>query len=153
MGVFLPITILATLLVPIGIASNVDEPDSSPSCRSDSPTLTDRNGKEVWLNTDELVKRATYCEPPGMPPLSRSLRVEGYVFVDILVDEQGKVACARVVRGHPMFIPGAIETVKNWTFRPERIKGKAVSFRGHLRFHFSTGYVPKDEPRCTVGHR
>jgi len=112
----------------------------------------DRNGKEAWLNTDELLKRATHCERPGMPPLSGALRVAGHVFVDILVDEQGKVACARGVSGHPMVLGSAIEAVKNWTFRPEKVHGKAVSFRGHLRFHFSTGNIPKGEPRCTVAH-
>ena len=72
------------------------------------------------------------------------------VLVDILVDEQGRVACAELVSGHTMVAPAAIDAAKAWVFRPRIQDGKAVSFHGHLRFHFSTIGVSKDEDPCTV---
>lgn len=79
------------------------------------------------------------------------MRLEGQVLVEILVDEKGKVSCARVVSGHPLLVASAIDAAKDWTFRPVKQDGKKVSFYGHLSFHFSTGQISKKNP-CTVAH-
>jgi protein TonB len=87
-----------------------------------------------------------------MPALARQARIEGQVLVDILVDQQGNVACAQLIYGHPMLAGSAVEAAKDWTFRPKKQKGHAVSFYGHLRFHFSTGGIVKGESACIVAH-
>jgi len=89
-----------------------------------------------WDRTDSLLKGATHCIAPKMPALARNARIEGYVSVDILVNDNGKVWCARLVNGHPMLASSAINAAKDWTFRPMKQEGKAVWFYGHLRFHF-----------------
>jgi TonB family protein len=87
-----------------------------------------------------------------MPPLLRSAEIEGFVSVDILVNDKGRVSCARLVSGHPLQAGSAIDAAKDWTFRPIKQNGKAVWFYGHLRFHFSTREIKKEENPCTVGH-
>jgi len=126
--------------------------DTQALCNPDGPVLSDRDGKEVWLNTDALLKRAIHCQAPSMPAMARQARIEGQFLVDILVDAKGQVACARLISGHPLLIASAIDAAKDWKFRPMKQHGKAVSFYGHLRFHFSTGETPKNEHPCTVAH-
>lgn len=123
-----------------------------PSCETQASVLTGKDGKSIWLNTKALIKRATHCAAPKMPALARMVRLEGQVLVGILVDEKGKVACARVVSGHPMLVGSALEAAKDWTFRPMKQRHKSVSFQGHLNFHFSTGPISTNESRCTVAH-
>ena len=125
---------------------------SGSSCTSDQPLYADRNGNPIWLDTDSLLKNATHCTAPTIPPLARVARIEGYVSVDILVNDEGKVWCVWLVSGHPMLAGSALNAAKDWTFRPIKQKGKAVRFDGHLRFHFSTGEIKKDENPCTVVH-
>jgi TonB family protein len=125
--------------------------NSKPLCTTDQPLHADREGKPIWLDTNSLLRNAMHCTAPKMPDMARSLRVEGYVSVDILVNDTGKVSCARLVRGDPLFASSAINAVKGWRFRPIRRDGKAVWFFGHLRFHFSTGGISKHENPCTVG--
>jgi TonB family protein len=118
------------------------------SCKSAGPVLVDSSGKPIWLTTDALVKRATHCVPPTFPPLARQIRIEGPVLLDILVDSRGRVSCARLITGHPLFVTSAIQAAGQWTFQPMKQTGHSVSFYGHLRFRFSTERR-EDYNRCT----
>jgi len=130
--------------------SDIHAADSKDLCTTDQPLYADQDGKPIWLDTDSLLKSATHCTAPKLPALARQARIEGYVFVDILVNDTGKVWCARLVSGHPLLASSAINAAKDWTFRPMKQEGKAVWFYGHLRFHFSSGEIKKDENPCTV---
>lgn len=132
------------------VANDVHATDSRASCATQQPVYADRDGKPIWSETDSLVKRATHCTAPKMPALLRQAELEGYVSVDILVNDTGEVSCVRLVSGHPMLASSAINAAKDWTFRPMKQDGKAVWFYGHLRFLFSTGETKKDENPCTV---
>jgi TonB family protein len=135
------------------VVSDIHASDSKAAfCTTDQPLYADPDGKPIWLDTDSLLKSATHCIAPKMPALARNARIEGYVSVDILVNDKGKVWCARLVSGHPMLASYAIDAAKDWAFRPMKQEGKAVWFYGHLRFHFSTGDIKKDENPCTVAH-
>jgi len=132
------------------VVSDAHPAGSKDLCTTDQPLYADQNGKPIRLDTDSLLKSATHCTPPKLPALARQARIEGYVSVDILVNDTGKVWCARLVSGHPMLGSSATNAAKDWTFRPMKQEGKAVWFYGHLRFHFSTGEIKKDEDPCTV---
>jgi TonB family protein len=132
------------------VVSDVHATDSKALCTTQQPVYADRDGKPIWSETDSLLKRATHCTAPKMPALLRQAELEGYVSVDILVNDTGKVSCVRLVSGHPILASSAINAAKDWTFRPMKQDGKAVWFYGHLRFHFSTGEIKKDENPCTV---
>ena len=143
----LPICCIAQTAV-----TNVQTPDSKAICSADGPVLSDKDSKEIWLNTAALLKRAIHCKAPSMPAMARQARIEGQVLVDILVDTNGQVACARLISGHPLLVASAINAAKDWKFRPMKQHGKVVSFYGHLIFHFSTGGTAKDENHCIVAH-
>lgn len=150
---------LAVLTLALSISDNaqtavndIHASDSKSFCTTAQRLYADRDGKPVWLDTDALLKSATHCVAPKMPALARSARIEGYLSVDILVNDKGEVWCVRLVSGHPMLASSAINAAKDWTFRPMKQEGEEVWFYGHLRFHFSTGEIKKDENPCTVAH-
>jgi len=63
----------------------------------------------------------------------RQMRVENAVLVfKIRTDENGNVACVRVISGHPIMLAAAIESLKNWKFQPKKINGRGVLFYGTL---------------------
>jgi TonB family protein len=124
--------------------------DTGSHCSTHQRLYTDRRGNPIWLETAALLKRATYCEAPKMPGLAGNLRMEGQVYIEILVNGEGKVSCARIVNGHPLLVSSAIYAAKEWTVRPKKQHGKHVWFYGHLLFHFSTGKIDKTENRCTA---
>jgi TonB family protein len=134
------------------VVSDPQASDSKAFCPTDQPEYTDPDGKPIWLDTESLLKNATRCRAPRMPALLRMAEIDGFVFVDILVNDRGKVWCARPISGSPLLATSAIDAAKDWTFQPKKRNGKAVWFYGHLRFHFSTGEVKKNENPCTVAH-
>ncbi len=123
---------------------------SGPSCATDKPVYVGRDHKPLWFDTKSLVRNATHCAAPLKPAMLDRSRLDGYVVIDVLVDDNGKVSCARVVSGHPLLFGSAIEAVKDWTFRPKRQHGRDVWFYGRLRFHIVDGGTKNAERSCTV---
>ena len=100
------------------------------------------------VGIDSLLKDATHCEAPDMPPLARQSRIKGDVLVDILVNDKGKVFCMQRVTGHPMLAGSATDAAKKWTFLPKTQNGRDVWFYGRLRFRFSKGDTTTNS--CTI---
>jgi TonB family protein len=63
---------------------------------------------------------------PEYPPLARSARVGGTVQIEATVGPDGKVADARVVRSMPLLDQAALDAVRQWEYRPTRLKGVPV---------------------------
>jgi len=124
----------------------------APTCTTDRPVYADASGKPIWLDNSSLLRSTTHCVAPKMAPLSRQMRVAGYVTVDVLVDDKGHVFCVQRVSGHPMLAGSAVDAAKEWMFKPKKQEGSAVWFYGHLRFHYSTEKTNKGENPCTVAH-
>lgn len=132
--------------------TDIQASDSKAFCPTDQPLYMGRDGKPIWLDTESLLKNAKRCRAPQMPAMLRVAELDGFVSVDILVSDMGKVWCANVISGSPLLTTSAIDAVKDWTFQPKKKNGKAVWFYGHLRFHFSTHEVNQNENLCTVAH-
>jgi protein TonB len=52
--------------------------------------------------------------------------VQGVVILDVLIDENGRVSDARVLRSLPMLDAAAIDAVRQWEFTPTLLNGRAV---------------------------
>ena len=60
---------------------------------------------------------------PAYPAVARSARVEGDVVIEATIDEEGKVADARVVKSVPLLDEAALEAVRQWQYRPSLLNG------------------------------
>jgi len=147
---------MATGFSNLAANAQAPEPPSNTQtvvfCKSEGPLLRDEAGNLAWLTTNELVAQASHCVAPEIPGLYRAARIQGDVLIDILVDRAGKVACARLVSGHPILAGTAIEAASRWTFKRRKQAGKRVSFYGHLAFHFSYNATTKNENPCLETH-
>ena len=63
---------------------------------------------------------------PAYPPLARTARVEGTVILEAVLDTEGRVREARVLRSVPLLDAAALEAVQQWTFTPTRLNGDPV---------------------------
>jgi len=64
------------------------------------------------------------------PPEALQRGIEGKVILELLIDSQGHVASARVIRGAGYgFDEAAAEAVREFLFRPAWLKGQAVPVR------------------------
>jgi TonB family protein len=89
--------------------------------------------------------RPTRIIPPRYPSEAYDKRVQGTVLVEILIDSEGRVVRARVLRSVPLLDAAALETVYQWRFQPATKQGKAVPTIAHAPVVFRIGSRP--EPR------
>jgi protein TonB len=64
-------------------------------------------------------------------------RAEGTVVIEALVDEQGRVADARVVKSIPLLDPSALDAAKQWEFKPATLNGEPVPVLLMLEIQFT----------------
>ena len=65
--------------------------------------------------------------PVTYPEVALTARVNGVVVVEAIIDEQGNVVSARVLKGLPMGLDRAAqEAVRQWKFKPAMAYGKPV---------------------------
>ena len=73
---------------------------------------------------------------PAYPPTARAANVGGAVQVHVLVDENGNVASATVVSGHPLLQSAALQAARNAKFSPTKIAGQPVKVSGVIIYNF-----------------
>jgi len=74
---------------------------------------------------------------PTYPPLARSARIQGQVVLQAIISKQGIIENLRVVYGHPMLAPAAIEAVRQWRYRPYILNNEPVEVETQITVNFS----------------
>jgi len=60
---------------------------------------------------------------PLFPAIAKSARVYGDVVIEATIDEEGKVADARVVKSVPLLDQAALDAVRQWEYQPSLLNG------------------------------
>jgi len=63
---------------------------------------------------------------PVFPAVAQSARVQGVVILEVVVDEDGSIANAKVLRSIPMLDEAALAAVSQWRFTPTDLNGRNV---------------------------
>jgi periplasmic protein TonB len=63
---------------------------------------------------------------PVYPSVAQSARVQGVVIVEVVIDPEGRVAEARVLRSIPLLDQAAVDAVQQWEFTPTLLNGAPV---------------------------
>ena len=80
-----------------------------------------------------LVKR---IQPP-YPPLARQARIQGVVILQAEISKTGDIQNLRLISGHPMLAPAAIEAVKQWKYKPYLLNGEPVEVETTVQVNFT----------------
>jgi TonB family protein len=86
--------------------------------------------------------------PPVYPPLARQARIQGTVVLKVVITKSGDIGTLRLVSGHPVLAPAAIEAVKQWKYRPYLSNGEPVEVTTNVQINFSLAGNP---PTGVVG--
>jgi TonB family protein len=65
--------------------------------------------------------------PPVYPAEAKAAKVAGMVIIETVVDENGDVADARIIRSVPMLDQAALDAVRQWKYAPTLLNGKPVA--------------------------
>jgi protein TonB len=74
---------------------------------------------------------------PAYPPLARTARIQGAVVLQAVISKQGTIKNLKVLTGHPMLVPSAIEAVRQWRYRPYVLNNEPVEVETQIMVNFS----------------
>ena len=97
-----------------------------------SPTATDIPGtpdKDGIYRVGSGVPPPQRADIPRYPPEAKAAGVGGVVLAEVVVNEEGAVADAKIIRSVPILDEAALETVRQWRFRPSVVNGQPVPIR------------------------
>jgi periplasmic protein TonB len=80
--------------------------------------------------------RVRYVQPT-YPPLARQARIQGTVVLQAEISKSGDIENLRLISGHPMLAPAAIEAVKQWRYKPYYLNGEPVEVETQITVNFS----------------
>jgi periplasmic protein TonB len=80
-----------------------------------------------------------YNPKPAYPPIAHTAGIEGFVEVDLIINESGRVESFTIVKinGHSSFGDETAKVIGKWRFPPPRIKGQRVRVKYLYRVNFT----------------
>ena len=96
-------------------------------CCGDSEPLPKEELQRI--KPSELKERMESCAVPRLPGM---VDAQGTIWVEVQIDEEGSVRCARAVSGHPIMRRAALDAAKKWRFEPLKVEGKAKPYSSFL---------------------
>lgn len=85
------------------------------------------------MNEGDLIRKVL----PAYPALARSARIQGTVLLQAVISKQGTIENLRVLSGHPMLVPPAIDAVRQWRYRPYVLNNDPVEVETQITVTFS----------------
>lgn len=79
-----------------------------------------------------LIKRV---EPP-YPVLAKQAGIQGIVLIKAVISREGAIERADVVSGHPLLARAALESVRQWKYRPYYLNGEPVEVETQVTVKF-----------------
>jgi len=110
--------------VPGGIVGGVPSP--APADPAPPPPAPHARPAPVRVGGDVTPPVKLRDAKPVYPAVAEASGVEGVVVVEATIDEDGRVADARVLRSVPLLDPAALAAVRAWRFAPTVINGRAT---------------------------
>jgi protein TonB len=74
---------------------------------------------------------------PVYPALARQARISGDVVLHGVIGTDGRIRELRLLRGHPLLAPAALDAVRQWVYRPTRLNGVPVEVEAPITVHFT----------------
>ncbi len=78
-----------------------------------------------------------YDPQPVYPVLARQARLSGLVRLAALIGKDGRIQNLRVLQGHPLLVPAAVDAVKQWIYRPTLLNGEPVEVSTVIDVNFT----------------
>lgn len=95
------------------------------------------------VNDQALEQHIASQIAPIYPPIAKAARIGGSVVFDVRIGITGKIESIKVLSGPAMLQQAAIDSLKQWTFKPFEKEGVPVTAEGRISIAFDLG---KDAP-------
>ena len=80
--------------------------------------------------------------PPVYPPVAVAARISGTVIIEAVIDVDGSVRDAKVLRSIPLLDAAALAAVRQWRYTPTTLNGIPVAVLMTVSVRFEIGGTP-----------
>lgn len=84
---------------------------------------------------------------PKYPPEAKAARIQGTVKMTVTIGKDGHVEEVELISGHPLLVPSAIESVKQWVYRPTLLNGNPVGVVTQVDVNYTLADSPPPPPQ------
>jgi len=74
---------------------------------------------------------------PVYPPLAKQARISGVVHLAAIISKEGQVIDLKVISGHPLLIPSALEAVQQWVYQQTLLNGEPVEVSTQIDVNYT----------------
>jgi len=112
---------------------NTPPPPPPPPARDTKPEPP----KLVRVGGDVLAAKMIRRVMPIYPALAKQARISGTVRLDGKIARDGTISELKVVSGHPLLVPAALDAVRQWLYRPTLLNGEPVEVSAPIEVNFT----------------
>ena len=117
-------------------AASKSTPPASETAKT-SQSQTAKPIRDIPFNAGVINGKAISLPKPQYPSNARTMRAEGLVTVEVLLDEEGKVLSAKAVDGNVALRQAAINAARLARFSPTLLAGQPVKVTGVITYKFT----------------
>jgi len=117
---------------PVGNSLPTAPPPAKPEPKRE-PAKPIRVGGQVQMAN--ILNRVN----PPYPELAKRARISGSVKLEGIIAKDGTVQQLKVISGHPLLVPAALEAVRQWRYRPTLLNGEPVEVITPIDVNFILG--------------
>jgi len=74
---------------------------------------------------------------PVYPADAKAARIQGSVVIAAIIGKDGNIQSERLISGHPLLAPAAMDAVKQWKYRPYLLNGQAMEVDTQVTINFT----------------
>lgn len=115
-----------------------------PGALTDAPLPPAAPGAPIRVGGAIMVPAKTVHVNPEYPAIAMSARVQGVVILELVINAEGRVQEARVLRSIPLLDQAALNAVRQWEFTPTLLNGQPTPVIMTATVQFS---LPAEEPQ------
>lgn len=115
----------------------VDPQGSVFALRSTTPQPPVDPNKPVPMSTGLMRANLVHGVPPVYPAEAKKNKIAGVVVLHALIAKDGSVANLKVISGPPELRQAAIDSVKQWKYKPTTLNGTPVEVLTQINLNFT----------------
>jgi protein TonB len=128
--------VLGGILGAVPSASPGPPPPPPPPTEAAAPPPKPTTPDILRIGGSVEAAKALNAPPPPYPVIAKTAHVQGTVHLDAVIGTDGHIEDLKVVSGNPLLVEAAMKAVKDWTYRPTYLNGKAVRVATQIDVHF-----------------
>jgi len=126
--------------IPGGLVVNWAPPPPPPPpkpIQPEPPPVAKVVRKPIYVGGELQEAKLVYKQSVSYPVLALKAHISGVVVLRITVDEEGNVTDIKVVNGHPVLVPAAVDAVSRWKYKPTLLNGQPVPVIATVAVNFA----------------